>query len=173
MRARNAPDSAPWMIRWSYVEVKVTTLLIARRESVAGAEAANSAGYSMAPVAMMAPWPGISRGTDAVVPSVPGIGQGDRRALEVRRSAVCPARARATTSSEAARNCAKFSFSAPFTLGTRRERVPSAFGDVDRDAEADLLAPHARGLATRRVERVVHDGEGLDRLDDRPGDRDA
>ncbi len=32
------------MIRWSYVEVNVTTLLIASRDSIAGAVAANSAG---------------------------------------------------------------------------------------------------------------------------------
>jgi hypothetical protein len=60
------------MIRWSYVEVNVTTLLTASRESVDGELAAKAAGYSMAPVAMMAPCPGIRRGTEAVVPRVPG-----------------------------------------------------------------------------------------------------
>ncbi len=104
--------------------MNVTALLIARRESVAGAVAANSAGYSMAPVAMIAPWPGIRRGTDAVVPSVPGL-VSEIVVPSKSETWSLPARARATTSSAAARNCAKFSFSAPFTLGTRSERAPS------------------------------------------------
>ena len=33
----------------------------------------NSAGYSIAPTPMIAPWPCISRGTEWLVPSVPGL----------------------------------------------------------------------------------------------------
>ena len=52
--------------------MNVTTLLIASRDSAPGVIAENSAGYSIAPVATIRPWPGMSRGTEAVVPSVPG-----------------------------------------------------------------------------------------------------
>ena len=72
----------------------MTTLEIARLESVAGAIARNCAGYSIAPVAMIAPWPGIRRGTDAVVPSVPGVRERDRRALEVGQLELSGPRAR-------------------------------------------------------------------------------
>ena len=33
----------------------------------------NAAGYSIAPTPMIAPWPCISRGTEWLVPSVPGL----------------------------------------------------------------------------------------------------
>ena len=33
----------------------------------------NSAGYSIAPAPMIAPWPFISRGTECTVPMVPGL----------------------------------------------------------------------------------------------------
>ncbi len=33
----------------------------------------NSAGYSMAPTPMMVPWPAVSRGTEWLVPMVPGL----------------------------------------------------------------------------------------------------
>ena len=33
----------------------------------------NSAGYSIAPTPMIVPWPCISRGTEWLVPSVPGL----------------------------------------------------------------------------------------------------
>ena len=61
------------MIRWSYVEVSVMTLLTAIRASVSGAAPWNSAGYSIAPTPMIAPWPFISRGTEWTVPMVPGL----------------------------------------------------------------------------------------------------
>ena len=44
MRARKRPDSAPWMMRWSYVDVSVITLLMPRRPSVRGAIDLYSAG---------------------------------------------------------------------------------------------------------------------------------
>ena len=130
--------------------------------------ARNSAGYSIAPVAMMAPWPGIRRGTEAVVPRVPGF----VREIVVPSksdSFSFPARARATTSSEAARNSPKRIFSAPFTFGTRSVREPSAFVDIDGDAETDFLAPDPGRLAARPVVGVVQRRHGLQRLDDRPG----
>ena len=73
MRRRNSPDWAPWMMRWSYVLVSVTTLLTARRESVSWEAPWNSAGYSMAPTPTIVPWPGMSRGTEWTVPIPPGL----------------------------------------------------------------------------------------------------
>src|SRR5665213_4567279 len=61
------------MIRWSYGDVRVMVLLIARRESVSGDAPWYSAGYSIAPTPMMQPWPAINRGTEWTVPIVPGL----------------------------------------------------------------------------------------------------
>ena len=40
--------------------------------SFAGSACARPGGSAIAPVAMIVPWPGISRGTDATVPIPPG-----------------------------------------------------------------------------------------------------
>ena len=106
--------------------MNVTTLEMPRRESVAGAIARNSAGYSIAPVAMMAPWPGIRRGTRPWCRGCPGF----VREIVVPSksdSFSFPARARATTSSAAREKLAKRIFSAPLTFGTRSVREPSDF----------------------------------------------
>ena len=75
---------------------------------------------------MMAPWPGISRGTEADVPSVPGF---VREIVVPSKSETCSllVRARVMTSSEAATNSRKVIFSAPLTFGTRSVREPSDF----------------------------------------------
>ena len=103
----------------------MTTLEIPSRESEAGAMAANSAGYSIAPVAMMAPWPGRRRGTEAVVPSVPGL-VSETVVPSKSETLSLPVRARVTTSSAAARYSEKRIDSTPGTLGTRSVREPSA-----------------------------------------------
>ncbi len=107
--------------------MKVTTLETASSESMAGAIARNCAGYSIAPVAMIAPWPGIRRGTEAVVPSVPGF-VSEIVVPSKSETLILPVRARVTTSSAAAANSAKLIRSAPLTLGTRSDREPSALG---------------------------------------------
>ena len=61
------------MIRWSYVEVSVITLLTASLAIVSSAAPWYSVGYSIAPTPMMQPWPLISRGTECWVPIVPGL----------------------------------------------------------------------------------------------------
>ncbi len=61
------------MTRWSYVEVSVMILLIALRVSVSSEAPWNSGGYSIEPTPMIAPWPFISRGTEWLVPIVPGL----------------------------------------------------------------------------------------------------
>ena len=103
MVRRKSPDCAPWMIRWSYVLVSVMVLLMARRARVSSLAPAYSAGYSSAPTPMIAPCPGMSRGTEWTVPMVPGL----VRLTETpsKSSTVSePARARRTTSSYAAQN---------------------------------------------------------------------
>lgn len=45
----------------------------ARSVSVSGLIPWNSAGYSMAPTPTMVPWPVVSRGTEWLVPTVPGL----------------------------------------------------------------------------------------------------
>ena len=58
----------------------------------------NSAGYSIAPTPMIAPWPRISRGTECTVPMVPGLVS--EIVTPAKSSAVSlPSRARRTMSS--------------------------------------------------------------------------
>src|ERR1700753_1300970 len=73
MVRKKSPDSAPCMMRWSWVEVSVISLPIPSSAMRSSLAPWNSAGYSMAPTPMMAPWPGISRGTECSVPMVPGL----------------------------------------------------------------------------------------------------
>ena len=78
----------------------------------------------MVPTAMMAPWPGIRRGTEPSVPTVPGLVS--EMVVPSKSSSVSLLlRARATMSSNASMYCAKLSESAFLTLGTLSERVPS------------------------------------------------
>ncbi len=53
--------------------MRVITLLIALRAMVSSEAPWYSAGYSIAPTPMIAPWPFISRGTEWLVPIVPGL----------------------------------------------------------------------------------------------------
>ena len=57
------------MIRWSYVEVIVMTFSAPMVSPIAP----SPAGYPIAPVATIVPWPTIRRGTDAIVPIPPGL----------------------------------------------------------------------------------------------------
>ena len=75
---------------------------------------------------MIAPWPGMSRGTEAVVPRVPGF-VSETVVPSKSDSLSLPVRARVTTSSAAATNSAKLIVSTPLTLGTRSVREPSGF----------------------------------------------
>src|SRR3954447_3578283 len=125
MRRRKSPDSAPWMIRWSYVEVSVITLLTARRASVSSAAPWYSAGYSIAPTPMMAPWPAINRGTEWTVPMVPGLVR--LIVVPAKSSAVSlPVRALRIRSSYAAQKREKSTVSAFLMFGTTSEREPSS-----------------------------------------------
>ena len=49
------------------------TLLMPNSRRRSSGTAVNSAGYPMAPTAMMLPWPAMSRGTEATVPRPPGL----------------------------------------------------------------------------------------------------
>ena len=61
------------MTRWSYVEVRVITLLIALRAIASSEAPCHSGGNSIAPTPMIAPCPFISRGTEWLVPMPPGL----------------------------------------------------------------------------------------------------
>ncbi len=61
------------MMRWSYVLVTVMILLTAALASASSDMPEYSAGYSIAPTPMMAPWPDISRGMECTVPIPPGL----------------------------------------------------------------------------------------------------
>ena len=122
----NWPDSAPWMIRWSYVDETFMTRDTPRADMTSSGIAWNSAGYPIAPVAMIAPCPGMRRGRDDVVPIVPGFVS----EIEVPANAsgsIVPFRAFATSVSNAARNSPNAIVSAPLMFGTRRLREPSFF----------------------------------------------
>ena len=76
---------------------------------------------------MIVPWPCISRGTEWLVPMVPGL----VRVIVVpaKSSTVsCPARAFFTICSYAVQNWAKSSVSQLLMLGTSSWRVPSGLG---------------------------------------------
>src|SRR3954469_4206696 len=114
------------MIRWSYVDVSVITLLTASLAMVSSAAPWYSGGYSIAPTPMMQPWPAISRGTECWVPIVPGL----VRLIVVpwkSGSASLLSRARRTMSSYAIQKSAKVIVSAALIDGTSSCRVPSGF----------------------------------------------
>ena len=78
----------------------------------------------MAPAAMMAPCPGIRRGLDDMVPTVPGLVS--EMVVPWKSAGVSlPLRARATRSSNAVDVLRKFSAPAFLMLGTIRLRAPS------------------------------------------------
>ena len=123
---RKSPDWAPWMTRWSYVDVSVITLLMALRAIASSEAPCHSGGYSMAPTPTIAPWPRIRRGTEWLVPIVPGLVS--EMVVPWKSSTVSwPSRALRTTSSYAVQNAAKSIVSAPLMFGTRSWRVPSFF----------------------------------------------
>ncbi len=85
-----------------------------------------SAGWSRAPVATISPWPGMSRGADAVVPTVPGLVS--ETVVPMKSSGeIVPFRERATRSSKVFRKEAKSRWPASLMLGTSSVRLPSFF----------------------------------------------
>ena len=75
---------------------------------------------------MITPWPGMSRGADEVVPTVPGLVS--ETVVPMKSSGeIVPLRERATSSSKAFRKAAKSSLPASLMLGTSRVRLPSFF----------------------------------------------
>ena len=75
---------------------------------------------------MITPWPGIRRGADEVVPTVPGLVS--ETVVPMKSSGeMAPLRERATSSSKATRKSAKPSFCAPLMFGTSSVREPSFF----------------------------------------------
>ncbi len=52
--------------------MSVTTLLTPMRAIVCGSAPWYSGGWSIEPTPTITPWPGISRGTECIVPIIPG-----------------------------------------------------------------------------------------------------
>ena len=115
----------------------------------------------MAPAAMMAPCPGIRRGLEAIVPTVPGLVR--EMVVPWKSAGVSLAlRARATRSSKAVTYSWKLSAPAFLMLGTIRLRRAVLAGDVDGDAEVDLRMHDAEGLAVAFGVGVVEGGDFLE-----------
>ena len=117
----------------------------------------------------MQPWPGMRRGAEEVVPSVPGFVS----EIDVPRKAsgsIVPRRALPTRLSNVATNSAKSSSSAILMFGTRRVRRAVLLRHVDRDAEVHVGLPDALRAPLGLGVGVVHPGVLLERPDDRPGD---
>ncbi len=77
-------------------------------------------------MATISPWPGMRRGADELVPTVPGF---VRETVVPMKSSgeIVPLRERPIRSSKAFRKAAKSIFPASLMFGTRRVRVPSFF----------------------------------------------
>ena len=145
-------------------------LLIALRVRVSSEAPWNSGGYSIEPTPMIAPWPFISRGTEWLVPIVPGLvrlivvpwksrdrelvvaGLADQ--LLVRRPEV--------------REVHRLG-----GLDRGHQQLPGAvgLGQVDGQAEVDVGRRDQVGLAVDRVEADVHLGHRPQRLDQREADQ--
>ena len=119
---------------------------------------------------MIAPWPCISRGTEWLVPMVPGLVS--VMVVPAKSSTVrLPERAFFTISSYAAQNWAKSSVSQLLMLGTSSWRVPSGLGQVDGQAEVDVPRHDHGRLAVDDLVAVVHLRVGLQRLHHREADQ--
>src|SRR3954452_23170209 len=103
------------------------TLLIALRAIASSEAPCHSGGYSMAPTPMIAPWPFIRRGTEWLVPMVPGLVRLIVVPWKSETSSLL-LRAFLTISSYAVQKWAKSIDSAALMLGTSSWRVPSGLG---------------------------------------------
>ena len=102
-------------------------LLTALRLSVSAVAPCHSAGYSIAPTPMIVPWPAISRGTEWIVPMVPGLVRRDRGAREVVDGQLAAARL-ADDVLVGGPELAKSISSVALMHGTSSGRVPSGLG---------------------------------------------
>ena len=117
----------------------------------------------------MAPWPGIRRGTEPSVPTVPGLVS--VIVVPSKSSMVSLfARARVTMSSNASTYWAKFSAPASLILGTLSERDAILAFDIHRDADIDAVAHRSKRLAVGLGVGVVQARIGSNRFHDGPAD---
>ncbi len=102
-------------------------LLMPVRDRVSSDAPSYAAGNSIEPTPTIRPWPFIRRGTEWLVPIVPGL---VRLTVVPWKSAISslPPRALRMSSSYAVQKAAKFIFSAPLIEGTSSCRVPSGLG---------------------------------------------
>ena len=146
------------------------TLLIALRAIASSDAPCHSGGYSIAPTPMIAPWPFISRGTEWLVPMVPGL---VREIVVPWKSSTVSLSSRAlrTTSSYAVQNAAKSIVSAALIDGTSSWRVPSGFCMSMARPRLMWAGVIRLGLPSIDVEADVHLGHRLERLDQRVADQ--
>ena len=124
MSRRKAPLSAPWITRWSYVEVTVITFDTPHTFSSSAGTPSMPGGQVMPPVATMVPCPFMSLGTDALVPNPPGL-VNVTPAPRNSSGLILPTRERWMRSSNAARKPWKPSAAQSRITGTSSERLPS------------------------------------------------
>ncbi len=123
----------------------------------------------MAPAAMMAPCPGIRRGLEDMVPTVPGLVS--EMVVPWKSAGVSlPVRARATRSSKAVRYSWKLRAPAFLMLGTIRTAGAVFARDIHGDAQIDLGPHDAVGLAVFFGVGVVEAGKLFECLHHGPAD---
>ena len=105
----------------------------------------------MAPVAMMAPWPGIRRGLEAMVPTVPGL-VSEMVVPWKSAGASLPLRARATRSSKLSTILREIQRAGVLDVGHQQVARAVLARDVHGDAQIDLRMHHAGRL--RRPSRA-------------------
>ncbi len=170
MRRRKSPDCAPWMIRWSYVEVSVRILLIALRDNVSGDAPCHSAGYSMAPTPTIVPWPCISLRDRVDGADGAGVGQADRGAGEVVDAELAAAR---LADEVLVRRPEQREVHRLGALDRGHQQLPAAvgLGQVDGEAEVDVRGVDDRRLAVGLGVGGVHRRHVVQRADHGPADQ--
>ena len=119
---------------------------------------------------MIAPCPSIRRGFEAMVPTVPGIGQRDGGALEIAGAELARAGARhqVVEGGQVLREV-----QGAGVLDVRHQQAARAVlaGDIDREPEIDLLPHDAERLARRFPRKgVIERRISLHRAHDGPAD---
>ena len=130
-------------------------LLIALRASVSSDAPCHSGGYSIAPTPMIAPWPFISRGTEWLVPMVPGL---VRLTVVPWKSATVELVVAGLADDVLVRRPERGEVHRLGGLDRRHQQLPGAVGllHVDGEAEVDVRRLDQVRLAVDDVEAVVH-----------------
>ena len=118
---------------------------------------------------MIAPCPGSSRGTDAVVPSVPGL-VSETVVPSKSESFSLPERARPDHVLRGGHELGEAHGVGVRNVGDEEGARAVRLRHVDGETEADGASTHADRLGAGAVVGVVQSGKRLQGLDDRPGE---